>query len=598
MAQVDCDAGEHAMTAAWPRNGSSGRLAQRRRPQRRLRSGRGAAPAAAAIAGNDACLDCGWGRLIFAHTFADRAAVVDLLRNEAPDARDIAFYVSDPQVLLARAPQHLFLDPSHTYRMELSRYRPRPEPVKGFFIRRVRNASDADAANRILAKCGMVRVPSPLFTERRASQTVIYLVAEDERTGAIVGTVTGIDHVRAFNDPLGGTSLWCLAVDPEAPFPFVGEALVRFLLEYFLARGRAHLDLSVMHDNTRAMQLYRRLGFEPVPFFSVKRRNAVNEKLFIGSTPDDALNPYARIIVEEARRRGIEVAVEDEESGLFTLTLGGRRIACRESLSDLTSAVAAARCDDKALTLRLLAKAGLHVPDQVGASSDEHNRHFLERHTRTVVKPARGEQGAGISVDVRDMAELRRAVARAHAQCDRVLLEQYCEGDDLRIVVINHEVVAAAIRRPATVIGDGKTPITGLIAAQSRRRSAASGGESRIPMDSETERCVRLAGFELDAVLPAGAALPVRKTANLHTGGTLHDVTADLHPDLARAAEKASQVLNIPVVGLDFLVPSFTGPDYVIIEANERPGLANHEPQPTAERFIDLLFPQTKDRPQ
>jgi hypothetical protein len=29
----------------------------------------------------------------------------------------------------------------------------------------------------------------------------------------------------------------------------------------------------------------------------------------------------------------------------------------------------------------------------------------------------------------------------------------------------------------------------------------------------------------------------------------------------------------------------------VFIEANERPGLANHEPQPTAQRFIDLLFP-------
>jgi hypothetical protein len=32
-------------------------------------------------------------------------------------------------------------------------------------------------------------------------------------------------------------------------------------------------------------------------------------------------------------------------------------------------------------------------------------------------------------------------------------------------------------------------------------------------------------------------------------------------------------------------------PEYVIIEANERAGLANHEPQPTAERFVDLLFP-------
>ena len=41
------------------------------------------------------------------------------------------------------------------------------------------------------------------------------------------------------------------------------------------------------------------------------------------------------------------------------------------------------------------------------------------------------------------------------------------------------------------------------------------------------------------------------------------------------------------------MVPAPDQADYVIIEANEQPGLANHEPQPTAERFIDLLFPET-----
>jgi D-alanine-D-alanine ligase-like ATP-grasp enzyme len=47
-----------------------------------------------------------------------------------------------------------------------------------------------------------------------------------------------------------------------------------------------------------------------------------------------------------------------------------------------------------------------------------------------------------------------------------------------------------------------------------------------------------------------------------------------------------------PVVGLDLMVPDVDGPEYVMVEANERPGLANHEPQPTAERFIDFLFPR------
>jgi D-alanine-D-alanine ligase-like ATP-grasp enzyme len=39
------------------------------------------------------------------------------------------------------------------------------------------------------------------------------------------------------------------------------------------------------------------------------------------------------------------------------------------------------------------------------------------------------------------------------------------------------------------------------------------------------------------------------------------------------------------------------GEEYVFIEANERPGLANHEPRPTAQAFVDLLFPRTAATP-
>ncbi len=95
-------------------------------------------------------------------------------------------------------------------------------------------------------------------------------------------------------------------------------------------------------------------------------------------------------------------------------------------------------------------------------------------------------------------------------------------------------------------------------------------------------------------MLPPGTRLAVRRTANLHTGGTLEDVTDTLHPALAEASILAARTLEIPVVGLDLLVPEANQPDYVLIEANERVGLANHQPQPTAERFIDLLFPLSR----
>lgn len=544
-------------------------------------------------------IDCGWGRVIFGQTFRDPMDVARLLDDEAPDQRDIAIYLREPHVVTASAPSSVFLDPSHTYRLRLHDYRPAARKVAGLIVRRLNSRADAQAVHDLYCKRGMLP-PDPEFVwQQRKSATLCYLIAEEETSGKVVGVVMGVDHVEAFGDPEDGASLWALAVDPQAPLPGIGEALTRQLAEFFQVRGRAFMDLSVMHDNHQAIGLYEKLGFQRVPVFCLKRKNPYNERLFVGPQPSayDQLNVYARIIVDEANRRGIAVDVIDAPGGYFQLTHGGRSVLCRESLSELTSAVAMSCCDDKLVTHRFLLRAGLRVPQQRMAGSSRENRLFLKQHPQLVVKPARGEQGRGITVDVRDLTALNRAIRVARRHCDTVLLEQLVPGEDLRVVVIDFEVVAAAVRRPPHVLGTGHTTIRELIEKLSRRRQAASAGESRIPIDDETARCVRLAGYALDEVLPGGVSLQVRKTANLHTGGTLHDVTDVLHPQLADAAVRAARALNIPVVGMDFLVTAPDQPEYVIIEANERPGLANHEPQPTAQRFIDLLFPITR-RPQ
>ncbi|MCB1741896.1 MAG: N-acetylglutaminylglutamine synthetase, partial [Gammaproteobacteria bacterium] len=199
--------------------------------------------------------------------------------------------------------------------------------------------------------------------------------------------------------------------------------------------------------------------------------------------------------------------------------------------------------------------------------------------------------GRGVAVGLRTMQEVEQAVQSARQMADRVLIEEHVQGLDLRLLVIDYRVVAAAIRRPARVVGDGHSSIRQLIEIQSRRRSAATGGESSIPMDAETRRCVASAGFDLNDVLTQGQEIEVRKTANLHTGGTIHDVTEETHPTLIDAAVRAARAIEIPVTGIDLMVASPHRPDYHFIEANERPGLANHEPQPVAERFLDLLFP-------
>ncbi|MCA1940808.1 MAG: GNAT family N-acetyltransferase, partial [Caenispirillum bisanense] len=374
-------------------------------------------PAAQAMQ-RDVVAECGWGRLIFAQTFEDPRKVADALRQESPGRRDIAFYLRDPHVALAHAPQELFLDPSHTFRLWLDRYRAPHRRPAGFVVRKIKSPDEAEQVNRIYVGRHMVPFREDFLWANRNSRVLTVLVAVDEASGQIIGVTTGVDHARAFDDPDNGSSLWALAVDPQSSLPGIGEALVRHLAEHYKARGRAFMDLSVMHTNTLAIKLYEKLGFERVPVFTLKNKNSINERLYIGPEPEANLNPYARIIVDEARRRGIAVEVIDEDANYFALSFGGRSIVCRESLSELTTAVALSRCDDKAVTRRLLDRAGLRVPAQRKAGSDDDNAAFLAScNGRIVVKPARGEQGHGISVDVRDADAVARAVEEARRLC-------------------------------------------------------------------------------------------------------------------------------------------------------------------------------------
>jgi GNAT-family acetyltransferase (TIGR03103 family) len=305
-------------------------------------------------------------------------------------------------------------------------------------------------------------------------------------------------------------------------------------------------------------------------------------------------NRYTRVIIDEACARGIEVEVVDAERGALRLSLDGRTITTVESLSELTSAAAFRSCDDKIVTRSILEGAGLRIaPGQV-ASFDERDLEFLARHGDIVVKPAKGEQGWGITVGVTTATDLAAALDAARPVCPDVLLEARCPGDDLRVLVIDDDVVAASVRRPPTITGDGRSTVASLIRELSDRRSRATDGASTVALDAVTEAVVRESGYTFDSVLGTGQQLLVRRTANLHTGGTMHDVTDDLHPAVIEAARDAARALTIPVVGVDMIVPAVDGPDYTIIEANEQPGLANHEPRPTVERFVDLLFPATR----
>ncbi len=215
---------------------------------------------------NDVVLELGWGRLIFGQTFADAEQLAEVLRGETHGRRDICIYARESHVLVSLAPAELFIDPSHTYRLRFTEDDEPAPPTSGFSVRPLTGAEEADTINRVYVRCGMVPAPvDVIWDNQQHNDAVIYLVAVRDDDGSVVGTVTGVDHQLLFSDPEDGSSLWTLAVDPTSSLPGVGAALTRALADEFRARGRAYMDLSVAHDNTAAIALYEKLGFQRVP---------------------------------------------------------------------------------------------------------------------------------------------------------------------------------------------------------------------------------------------------------------------------------------------------------------------------------------------
>ena len=143
------------------------------------------------------------------------------------------------------------------------------------------------------------------------------------------------------------------------------------------------------------------------------------------------------------------------------------------------------------------------------------------------------------------------------------------------------------------MIGDGQHTVADLIERQSRRRAAATGGESRIPLDDMTGDGGRRSRLDLDDVLPEGTRLRVRRTANLHTGGTIHDVTARAAYGAGRVARHRQPGDGIPVTGIDLLVPDAAGARIRVHRGQRAAGAGQPRAAAHRRRFIDFLFPGT-----
>lgn len=325
---------------------------------------------------------------------------------------------------------------------------------------------------------------------------------------------------------------------------------------------------------------------------------------------DVCLGPSTRSMVDAARVRGIPVRRLTSGS-LVQLGWGAKQRKILAAATSQTSAISEDIVQDKDLTRRLLNEVGLPVPQGRPVSSAEDAWAAAnEIGLPVVIKPLDGNQGRGVALNLYTLEQVFAAYAAAKEESDSVLVEQFAEGEDYRVLVIGRELVAASRRQPAHVIGDGRHTIQELIAEKNRdprRAPDHAAALSKIRIDAVANAVLAEQGVTPESVPESGRMILIRRNANLSTGGTAVDCTDELHPTICAAAVEAAQTVGLDICGIDLIAPDITQPlsprNGVIIELNARPGLRMHlypsdgRPRPVGEAVIDTMFaPECRGR--
>ncbi|GAA4226168.1 cyanophycin synthetase [Actinomadura meridiana] len=345
-------------------------------------------------------------------------------------------------------------------------------------------------------------------------------------------------------------------------------------------------------------------GRVPDPSADLARVAAVHE--------EERLGVSTSALARAARRRGVPVR-RVGALNLLRLGYGRYRRTVWAAMTDATSAIGMEIAGDKRLAHRVLADAGIPVPEgRVVASAAQALEALRDIGGPVVVKPLSGHQGEGVHIELCTPPEVVAAFAAAAGDGGtggdgaEVIVESYIPGRDYRVLVVGGRVSAAAELTAACVTGDGTATVAELVERVNADPARGEGHDrplTRLALGPTELALLARRGHGPRTVPADGERVWLRRNANLSTGGTSRDVTDGVHPDVADMCVRAAAMVGMDVCGIDLRLPDIGAPPPAdhgaagILEVNAAPGLrmhlAPHEGtgRDVAGDVIDLMYP-------
>lgn len=302
-----------------------------------------------------------------------------------------------------------------------------------------------------------------------------------------------------------------------------------------------------------------------------------------------------KFISDACAQAGYQLLPVDAEHDLFTITDGATSIPYMMGYLPLNRHMAVHIAHNKHLTCQILSHAGISIPATVKLPNTVQEENEIKRRiggqfTKTdyplFVKPGNGSQGMGIALATNE-AQLLSHIRWLHKKYNDVLVQEYIDAPEYRMVVLAGKPQYVYRRIPGQVCGDGKKTFEELIAALKEK--------STLDFDIGLDR-----GFifeqmlAMDAnwktVIPKGAVIRLSPGVSFRSGRSFSDVCFTTPSSWQDWIENIDSTMGLRFYSIDFFMCGDyeDSSNFIVIEINSNPRFTFLEQTPWRDAAIDI----------
>lgn len=329
--------------------------------------------------------------------------------------------------------------------------------------------------------------------------------------------------------------------------------------------------------------------------------NKLIDRKHINLPEDFHAGPNGALVAKAAIEKGLTVEVVHAD--VYLIEGNGRSVYFQRTMADCMSHVAKAASNSKPLTKHFFRRCGVSSPNGVSFKPRQIAKavEFMRSSEcqSFVLKPTDGSLGTNVFMNIDSEEKLREKCALFRPRAT-LLIEEQAQGTECRYFAVGDKVVAVAERKPANVVGDGKSTVDELIRSknQDRRKHLAL---VKIEVDTETRELLSEQGLSLQSVPEQARVIKLKRVSNISQGGDSVDITDEVHDDMKALAVSALKAIpTLLYAGIDVIAENhrapLSGQRAVVLELNWYPMVSMHhgpaegQPRDVAGAIIDHVF--------